>query len=608
MIFVENIYPAKENTLTITKEDLQPQFKFEVAAMPGGELAKRCFDCGTCTGVCPVSESESDFDPRKILHMIKVGLKDQLLSSEVIWHCTHCDTCAFICPQEVQFSNVVDVLRQMAIREGYVDPDVFRQWGTSPCKASCPAHISIPGFIAAITQQKYADGLRLIKREMPFPGICGRVCPHPCEAKCNRSIADEPIAIMYLKRFLADKDLAAKSPYVPKIKEKKEEKVAIIGAGPAGLTAAYYLAIEGYPVTVFEKLSVAGGMMAVGIPEYRLPRDILKAEINAIVDLGVELKLNCEIGKDINFDELQRNFSAVFISIGCHRSLKLNIPGEDDLEGVTDAITFLREINLRKPVEPRGRLLVIGGGNAAVDCARMALRLGCDDVAILYRRTREEMPAYPREVEETLEEGIDIQFLTAPVRIIGENGKVAGLECVRMRLGEPDESGRRRPIPMEGSEFEVKANLVVTAIGQAPDYGFLSKNSEIPISEKNLIQANPRTAGTSVPGIFAGGDVASGPRTVVEAVAYGKRAAASIDCYLKGKDMEAVHQSEWQGIDFSRDIVEFAPREPMRCLPLAERTRAFKEIDLGYKEEQARREAERCLRLCGMQKKEIRRQ
>ena len=571
--------------------------------MVGGELAKRCFDCGTCTGACPVSETEAGFDPRKILHMIKVGLKDQLLSSEAIWHCTHCDTCAFVCPQDVQFSSVVDVLREMAIQKGYVEPNALKQWGTSPCKADCPAHISIPGFIAAIAQDKCADGLKLIKKEMPFPGICGRVCPHPCEAKCSRGVTDEPVAIKYLKRFLADLELTCQSAFVQEIIGKKEDGVAIIGSGPAGLTAAHYLAIEGYPVTVFEKLPLAGGMMAVGIPEYRLPRNILQAEINAILDLGVELKLNCHIGKDIQFDDLQKKFKAIFISVGCHRSLKLHIPGEDDLEGVIGAITFLREINMGKQVEIGGKLLVIGGGNAAIDCARMALRLGCEEVSILYRRTREEMPAYPQEVEETLEEGIEIQFLTTPVRIIGVNGRVTRVECTRMRLGEPDASGRRRPLPLKGSEFSLEADVVVTAIGQTPDLGFLSANLGMALSPKNLIEVDPRTAATNLSGVFAGGDVASGPRTVVEAVAYGKRAAKSIDLYLKGEDINSGRWPDWRGIEFTNGRVESIPRQSMRKLSLVERRRTVKEIDLGFSEEEAKREAERCLRLCGMQRK-----
>ena len=588
--------------MTITKNDLQHQFKFEVTAAPGGELVNRCFDCGTCAGVCPVSQAEPAFDPRRIIHAIKMGLKGRLLGSEAIWYCSHCDTCAFVCPQNVQFSSIVAVLREMAIKEGYVDPSAFEQLGAGPCKATCPAHISIPGFIAAIAQGKYGEGLRLIKREMPFPAICGRVCPHPCEGKCNRGNVDEPIAIEYLKRFLADVDLSSDTRYLPEINGRKEEKVAIVGAGPAGLTAAYYLAIDGYRVTVFEKLPVAGGMMAVGIPEYRLPRDILQAEIDTIKDLGVEIKLNFEIGKDLSFEDLRKDFKAVFISVGCHQALKLGIPGEDNLQGVIDCITFLREINLGKPPEYKGRLVVLGGGNAAIDSARVAKRLGYDDVGILYRRTREEMPASPLEVEEAIEEGIDIQFLTSPVRILGNNGKASGLECIRMTMEEPDESGRRRPIPIEGSEFTIKADVIVVAIGQRSDLSFLAKGHGVDISRRNTIEADPITAATNIPGIFAGGDVASGPRMVVEAVAFGKKAALSIDRYLKGQDIRDGRGKDWKGIEFEPDHVEHRARQQMFRLPLAERERAFKEVDLGFNEEQARREADRCLRLCGMQR------
>ena len=569
--------------------------------MLGGELLTRCFDCGACAGVCPVSQADAVFDPRRILHMIRMGLKERLLGSEAIWRCSHCDTCAFVCPQGVQFSVVIDVLREMAIKDGYADPATHEQWGTSPCKASCPANISIPGFIAAIVQGKYADGLKLIKKEMPFPAICGRVCPHPCEEKCNRGKVDEPIAIEYLKRFLADVDLSLETRYKPEIKVEREQKVAVIGAGPAGLTAAWYLAIEGYRVTVFEKLPVAGGMMAVGIPEYRLPRNILQAEIDAIKELSVDIKLNVEIGKDISFEDLRNDFNAVFISVGCHQALKMRIPGEDNLKGVIDSITFLRDINLGKSPAYKGRLLVIGGGNAAIDSARVAKRLGYDDVAILYRRMREEMPASSWEVEEAIEEGIDLQFLTAPVKILGNNGKVSGLECMRMELAEPDESGRRRPIPIEGSEFTIKADVIVVAIGQRADLSFLSEGHGVDISRRNTIEADPITAATNIPGIFAGGDVASGPGIVVEAVAFGKKAAVSIDRYLKGEDMRVGRRKDWKGIEFEPEHAEHADRQPMFRLPLAERNRAFKEVDLGFNEEQARREASRCLRLCGMQ-------
>jgi NADPH-dependent glutamate synthase beta subunit-like oxidoreductase len=570
--------------------------------MPGGELAKRCFECGTCAGVCPVSEREPAFDPRKILHMIKLGLKTQLLSSEALWYCSHCDTCAFVCPQNIQFSSVVDVLRKMAIQEGFIGSDNFEPLGTGPCKASCPAHISIQGFIGAIARGQYAEGLKLIKKEMPFPAICGRVCPHPCEAKCNRGLGGDPVAIMPLKRFLADLDLNSDSSYAPEIKGKKEEKVAVIGSGPAGLTAAYYLTIKGYLVTVFEKLPVAGGMMVVGIPRYRLPRDILQAEIESIRNLGVEIKLNCEIGKDFNFEKLPEDFKAIFISVGCHRGLKLIIPGEDEFEGVIDGLTFLKDVNLGNPPPYRGRMVVVGGGNAAMDCARVARRLGFENVAILYRRTREEMPANPWEVEEAMEEGIEIEFLTTPVRILGKNGRVSSVECIRMRLGEPDESGRRRPIPIEGSEFTIKADVIVPAIGQMADLAFLSNGFGLNISRQNLIEADPLTGSTNIAGIFAGGDVVSGPRTVVEAINFGKEVAISIDRYLKGEDASTDRKKNWQGIEFLPENNESKKRETFPRLSVAERKRTFREIDLGFNEEQARREASRCLRVCGMQK------
>ncbi|UCD87910.1 MAG: FAD-dependent oxidoreductase [Desulfobacterales bacterium] len=588
--------------MTVTKNDLQHQFKFEVTAMPGGEVASRCFDCGTCAGVCPVSEAESAFDPRRIIHMIKMGLKDRLLGSEAIWYCSNCDTCAFVCPQEVQFSSVVRVLREMAVKEGYVDPGAFEHLGTGPCKASCPANISICGFITAISQGQYADGIKLIKREMPFPAVCGRVCPHPCEEACNRGKVDEPIAIEYLKRFLADVDLASDTQYLPEIKEQKEDKVAIVGAGPAGLTAAYYLAIDGYRVTIFERLPVAGGMMAVGIPEYRLPRNILQGEIDVIRNLGVEIKLNFEIGKDLSFEEMRKDYKAVFISVGCHQAMKLGIPGEDDFDGVVDCITFLREINLGTPPAHKGRLVVLGGGNAAIDSARVAKRLGYDDVVILYRRTREEMPASPWEIEDAIEEGIDIEFLTAPVRVEGSNGKATGLACIRMTMGEPDETGRRKPVPIEGSEFTVKADVIVAAIGQRSDLSFLGNGHGVDISGRNTIEADPVTAATNIPGIFAGGDVASGPRIVVEAVAFGKQAAISIDRYLKGEDIKSGRGENWKGMAFEPDHTEPTARQLMPRLPLAQRSRAFNEVDLGFKEEQAEQVAIRCLLLCVIQK------
>jgi NADPH-dependent glutamate synthase beta subunit-like oxidoreductase len=566
--------------------------------MPGGELVKRCFDCGTCTGVCPVSQSGSGFDPRRILHMIRLGLKDQLLSSSVIWHCTHCDSCAFICPQDVRFSSVVDVLREMAIARGG-DRGAPEMWGTAPCKAACPAHISIQGFVTAIAEGRHEEGLKIIKEEMPFPGICGRICPHPCEEACNRGKLDKPIAIQFLKRFLADRDVSSQSPYIPSMKPSRKEKVAVIGAGPAGLTASYYLAIQGYRVTIFDKLPVAGGMMSVGIPEFRLPRDILQAEIDVIERLGARFKFNTEIGKDLTFKALQEEYGAIFVGVGCHQALELGIPGEVEWTGVIDGLKFLRNVNLGNPPGSRGRLVVIGGGNTAVDCARVAKRLGYRSVVILYRRTRQEMPASPWEIEETIEEEIDIQFLTAPVQILGTEGSVSGLRCIRMRMGRPDESGRRRPVPVIGSEFMVEADSVVTAIGQRPDLTGLAHDLGKIVSERGLLAADPITGMTQIPGVFTGGDVVSGPWTVVEAVAAGKRAARSIDQFLRANQRR--QEPEWKGVDFASKDEERKDREPMPRLSTPERKRTFKEVNLGFSEEQSIREARRCFRICGIQ-------
>lgn len=588
--------------MTLTDKDFQPQFKSEIAGMPGGEQVKRCYDCGTCTGACPASESGSGFDPRKILHMIKAGMKDQLLGSPTIWHCTHCDTCGFVCPQNVRFSAVVDVLREMAVRQGYASGEGCEKWGTSPCKATCPAHISIPGFVSAVAEGRYEEGLKLIKEEMPFPGICGRICPHPCEEECSRGKVDNPVAIEYLKRFLADGDLTKATAYVPRKKPAKKERVAVIGAGPAGLTVAYYLAIEGYGVTVFEKHPVAGGMMALGIPEFRLPRNILHAEIDVIRQLGVEIRLNVDVGKHIGFADLQRDYHAVFLGIGCQEAIKLDIPGEEAFSGVVDGLEFLREVHLGNPPASRGKLVIVGGGNTAVDCARTAKRLGYESVAILYRRTREEMPANPWEVEDTIEEEIDMRYLTLPVRILGENGKVSGVECVRMELGEPDQSGRRRPVRIEGSEFTIEADMVVAALGQTPDLRLLPRPLETTISSRGFLAADPQTGSTKAPLVFSGGDVVSGPRTVVEAIASGKEAARSIDRILRGEDVQADRGPRWKGIGYSPETIENRDRETMPRLTLQERKSTFDEVDLGFDEQQARCEAERCFKICGIQR------
>jgi len=470
-----------------------------------------------------------------------------------------------------------------------------------PCRAACPACINIQAYVALISQGKFREALEVIRRYIPFPLVCGRVCFAPCEDACTRSKVDENIGIRILKRFVADYELAIakaeKPTLVPKI---HEERVAIIGSGPAGLTAAYELAKMGYPVTVFEKSSELGGMLRECIPKFRLPKDILDIEIDYVKGIGIETQANTEIGKDVTIEELtKQGYKAVFLAIGAQKSMKLNIEGEE-LTGVIDAIEFLKAVNKNEKVELGDQVAVIGGGNVAIDVARTALRLGPKNVTIFYRRSRKEMPAHPHEVKEAEAEGVRIEFLVTPKRILGENGKVTAIELIRMELGPPDETGRRRPIPIEGSEFTVPVNSMIPAIGEIPDTTFLPK--EISIARRNRIVVDPITLETTKPGIFAGGDAVTGPASVIEAIAAGKRAAVYIDQYLRGKPLKAIEEVEtveatWLSEEELK-TVEKRPRQPMPTLNPYERVRNFKEVELGLSIKSALAEARRCL-LCG---------
>ncbi|MCL5036312.1 MAG: FAD-dependent oxidoreductase [Chloroflexi bacterium] len=410
--------------------------------------------------------------------------------------------------------------------------------GPPPCNERCPAGTDARGYMVCIAEGRFRDGVSILKSTYPFAGTLGRVCPAPCETACNRNIANEaPLNIRGCKRFLADYDSSLPADQrVPFVNEKppaKDSKVAVIGAGPAGLTCAWELAKSGYPVTVFEKLNVAGGYLYTAIPEYRLPKNILDEEVRAILDLGVELKTGVEIGKDVNFNDLKsQGFKAIFIGAGATKPAKLNIPGEE-LDGVVPGEEFLEDVCLKCLERKPQKVAVIGGGNTAIDCARVSKRLGCD-AAILYRRTENEMPANFHEIHDCKEEGIPIEFLVSPNKIIGENGRVTGIECVRNKLGEPDKSGRRRPVPIPGSEFVYKCDFVMPAISRTPEVGFLPEN--IKTTKWCTIEVNEVTQETSEPGIFAGGDVTLGPATVVEAIACGKRAALGIRKYLETRD------------------------------------------------------------------------
>jgi heterodisulfide reductase subunit A len=337
----------------------------------------------------------------------------------------------------------------------------------APCGTTCPAGLNVQGYVQLISQGKYAEALSLIMERVPLPGVLGRVCPHPCETACRRALLDHPVAIRDLKRMAADRADVAELP-LPAI-EERSEKVAVIGSGPAGLTGAYDLRLKGYQVTLFEALPVLGGMLRVGIPDYRLPPEVLDHEIQNLLRTGIEVRTEQRLGRDFTLEDLRsQEYRAILVTIGAHGSLKLNIEGERELKGIQDAVTFLREVNLGSRVKPGKQVVIVGGGNVAVDAARTAVRLGCDEVTMVYRRSREEMPAYAEEIEGALEEGVTIHFLSAPVRILGTAGQVAGLECMKTELGPPDASGRRRPVILEGSEFVIPCDAVIPAIGQEP--------------------------------------------------------------------------------------------------------------------------------------------
>jgi len=468
----------------------------------------------------------------------------------------------------------------------------------APCQHTCPVELDIPGYVSLIKEGKFVEAYCLIKQRNPFPSVCGRVCHHPCEAKCRRGQIDDPVAIRHLKRFVADYAYELGIEYLPQPVQMREERVAIIGAGPAGLSAAYDLIQDGYQVTVFEALPVAGGMLAVGIPEYRLPKNILAREIEGIIKLGVDIRLNTPVH---DLDSLfQDGYQAVFIAAGAHKGDKMGIPGED-LKPVYDAIDFLREANLGREIKVGKRVAVIGGGNSAVDAARVALRKGAEEVHILYRREKRDMPAIAEEIQAAEEEGVQLHFLTAPTRILGSNGKVSGLQCVHMELKEFDRSGRRTPNPIEGSEYTVDADMVIEAVGQRPDTSFI-KNNSINIGRGGTIVIDPRTLVTDRAGVFAGGDAVSGPQTAIEAIAAGQRAASSIKRWLQGKEFSPiVERNGHKPIAISSvPPAEEETRERVRVgiteITMKERRTSFKEVVLPYQQKDAREEASRCLR------------
>jgi heterodisulfide reductase subunit A-like polyferredoxin len=528
---------------------------------------------------------------------VKILRKSRFVDEE---KCTGCGDCTEACPVVLPSEFDMGLGTRKAIYRPFPQavPKVFviDKKGTPKCQAACPAGIHIQGYIALIRDGKYKEALELIRNDNPLPIVCGRVCFHPCETDCERGTFDEPVAINSLKRFVTDWELEHGIGEVEPVTQKHEEKIAIIGSGPTGLTAAYELVKKGYSITVVESSPEPGGMLRTGIPEYRLPKKLLEIEIKQLKDLGVNIQTNTTIGSDLTIDQLkQEGYKAILIAIGAQESRKLGIAGED-FGQVIPALEFLKEINLGKRVELGNRVTVVGGGNVAVDAARTALRLGSKDVRVLYRRSRKEMPAFPLDANEAENEGVIFQFLVAPKKILGEKGKVTALECIRMKLGEPDESRRRRPLPIKGSEFIMDTDTVIVAIGETPDVSFLPE--EVKVTKRRTIECEPMTLETASPGIFASGDAVSGPGTVVDAIASGKKAAISIHRYLRGeiRKVEKIETKFVEGV--SKEGVEKKARQIMPTLPLKKRVENFHEVETGFTEEMALKEAERCLS-CG---------
>ncbi|MDZ4132048.1 MAG: FAD-dependent oxidoreductase [Dethiobacteria bacterium] len=489
-------------------------------------------------------------------------------------------------------------------------PAEFLSIMTAPCRNGCPAHINIPRYIECIREGNYEEALAVNREKTPLVGTLGRVCVHPCESNCNRQPHDQSLSIRLLKRFCSD--FGRKNKYDQKTLQKtaltRAEKVAVVGAGPAGLNVGYQLAKKGYKVTIFEALPVAGGMLAVGIPSYRLPRDILNAEIDLVKNLGVEIIYNTKIGDDISLDQLLTDeYKAIFLAGGLHESATMGCEGEDACYyGFMPGVDFLRKVNLGINVDLGERVAVIGGGNVAMDCARSAVRLGVKEVHLIYRRTKLEMPANAAEIDAAEEEGIQFHLLANPVCILEESGSVSGMECVKMELGEPDSSGRRRPIPMDGSEFILKANSVIPAIGQVADLSYLKEDSGIKQTRWGTIEVDPETMATAVPGIFAGGDVVLGARTVIEAIATANRAAEAIDTYLRSgksvvpRQFNLEKHLESVGVYSEKTVPEMVAgrvRLEEEVKPALERMHSFDEAELGFKYPSAViKEAERCVK------------
>lgn len=482
------------------------------------------------------------------------------------------------------------------IREKHCQAGVCPGLVRAPCQSACPANVDVPGYVSLVAERRYAEALRLHRNRNPFASICGRVCFHLCESKCRRSTLDKPVSIRGIKRFMADQEITIQLPEVRENAENAKRKVAIIGAGPAGLSCAYFLARLGYRPNVFEAEQRPGGMLIQTIPAYRLPREIVAREIRMIEKIGVDIETDKKLGRDFTLNSLRENgYDAVFVSVGSPQGVRLNIPGAD-MPGITDAITFLKNYSFKGSAPVGKKIVIIGGGNAAIDAGRTAIRLGAESVTIVYRRTMDDMPAFLEEIEDALNEGITIKALTNPVEVIANDGKVAGVICQTMKPGKFDKTGRRRP-EKDGKTFTVEADQVIFACGQTLDSSELFTHDELQPVSGYRIMADSITGQTSIPWLFSGGDAALGPTSVIHAVAGGERAAAGIDEYLTGENHAfwRVQQIVDTAFDINADP-SADPRVNMPTLPIERRKNNFDEIEQSWLEAEAIRQAKRCLR------------
>lgn len=472
----------------------------------------------------------------------------------------------------------------------------------APCQTACPAGIDVPTYLSLIGLGRDAEAIEVIRKDNPFPWVCGLVCTRPCEFMCVRGRIDTPISIKFLKAFAAERALSENRYVNPPKAPDKKENVCVVGAGPGGLSAAYYLSLEGYRVTVLEALPVAGGMIMVGIPRYRLPREVIDREVAMLEELGVIFRFNTAFGSDVTFEGLQADgFKAFFFAIGAHNSFQLNIPGEENFSQILQAIDFLRDVALGDRHVPGKKVVVIGGGNVAIDAARTCLRLGSRDVTIAYRRTRTEMPADEEEVEQAEEEGIHFEFLAVPLEIVGENDRLAGLKSLRAKMKAVEGSKRKRPVPIPDSEYVIEADAVIYAIGQQVNHTCMESVADLKWTRRGTIDVNMSHMETNLPGVFAAGDAVTGPATVIEAIGGGKRAAEAIDRYLSGIPQPTMPpvpvrrgRVEWTEVPAATKMALKRPEMPL--LNIDRRRTTFQQVELGYSENMIREEARRCLR------------